>query len=159
MSKFLEAVKCMGQSIAGLFNSAKMSLPHNYTPVKEYIYDDISRIILAYFGDVKTVMVNDLRYHSYTLSDFKYWIEKDKTDEAIYSTDYFDCDDFAYVFFASTRKTLIGCPVGVCYVMNGAEAHALNFFIDENRKLMMYEPQTDRVFEKAPGTIVYFVTI
>jgi hypothetical protein len=161
MKQFIDAVKCMVKSLADLFQKIYVYLfPKQYNSVGEYSYADIQNILIFNgFTGIPNIQIMDTKYKPYSMTDFKYWVEKDRTDAVLYEADFFDCNTFAFVFFASTKKVLKGCPVGIVFVQSEKINHALNFFIDENRKIMLYEPQNDTIFEKPADWNIYFLVI
>ena len=64
-----------------------------------------------------------------------------------YESERRDCDDFAYMLQGDITRWYpagsMGIVWGICY----GNAHAWNFFIDENMKVKFLEPQTDTIFE------------
>ena len=53
-----------------------------------------------------------------------------------------DCDDFAIILWGKFHEKFGNCSVGFAT----SNEHAFNFFIDENKKLWIIEPQNDTIF-------------
>ena len=82
-------------------------------------------------------------------------IEKIKpTFDKQYTLNIFDCDDFS--FLKKGYEEELGYRMhknyafGIIWVFSPTKfyGHALNFFIDANKKLWFYEPQNDSYFEE-----------
>ena len=73
-----------------------------------------------------------------------------------YNIDIYDCDDFSFSAKGSvtdkgyiTRKNYAFGIVFV-YISDEDIGHALNFYVDENKKVRLYEPQTNESFDEFP---------
>jgi len=69
----------------------------------------------------------------YNKDEVKSFLGLDETDKIIYKAEEMDCDDFAAELYGK------GVP------LVWTNAHALNWFIDENNTLWFIEPQTDKI--------------
>ena len=70
------------------------------------------------------------------------FLKSDWTNWRIYRKEKFDCDDFAIILWGKFHEKFGNCSVGFAC----SNVHAFNLFIDENRKLWIIEPQTDKIF-------------
>jgi hypothetical protein len=64
----------------------------------------------------------------------------------IYVPEIADCDDFSAIAFGKAKKWLKGKAFGMVWhdIENGAY-HAQNFFINQNKEIQLYEPQTGKI--------------
>lgn len=60
----------------------------------------------------------------------------------------YDCDDFALQLYASVKLIYPDASLGVMWATrnNFTTTHALNVFIDNNRKVWYLEPQTGEIY-------------
>lgn len=103
--------------------------------------------------------LNDGDYSTYSMATLKAFLKADNTDSFKYIKEGFDCDDFAkvllgrekewYDFSQKERGSCFGYVRGDIrkYDPNTPSYHAMNIYIDENRKVWLVEPQTDEFFE------------
>lgn len=61
----------------------------------------------------------------------------------------FDCDEFSFELMGNIQEWNGAGAFGIVWGNRASddEAHAWNFFIDENKKLWYVEPQNDKIFE------------
>lgn len=65
-----------------------------------------------------------------------------------------DCDDFAYMLQGDITRWYPAGSIGILWGLNTTgDAHAWNFFINENKELKFLEPQTDQIFEPSSEKI------
>jgi len=103
------------------------------------------------------IFIADSTYISLSDSVLKEFLERSKTDRMDYKAGVFDCDDFAdilkgdivrYQYENKVRFPYVFGVVWGKFSIDGQEPclHAINFSINENRKIRFIEPQTDEIF-------------
>lgn len=67
-----------------------------------------------------------------------------------------DCDDFALIGKAIQVIVCPGRAWGEIHANNlgQEERHAVNIFIDENKEIKYYEPQSGKIFQTEPSGII-----
>lgn len=116
------------------------------------------------------VKLADGNYGLYSLQDLKRFLNHDKTDKYNYIKESFDCDDFADVLKGHERewfrfhKQPMGSTFGIVWgdIRNDENSdkprpHAVNYFIDDDKKLWLIEPQTDNIFEFTNNSTAWIV--
>lgn len=107
--------------------------------------------------DDAKIFVGDREYLAYSVEKLKEFLAEDLVNKLTYRTDVLDCDDFARIlqgrereWFARTSQVNCGSTLGCVWGdLRPSEDstqpyhHAMNFFIDNERRLFMVEPQTD----------------
>jgi len=87
----------------------------------------------------------DRKYYTVSYKEWIKLIERDWLDHKQYVKERFDCDDFALCF-----KTHMAEKYGlnaVAFVADFIAGHCYNAIILPNGKAMLFEPQTDKLFE------------
>uniref|UniRef100_A0A6M3J0H1 Agglutinin C-terminal domain-containing protein n=1 Tax=viral metagenome TaxID=1070528 RepID=A0A6M3J0H1_9ZZZZ len=79
------------------------------------------------------IYLPDENFKVYNKDVVKAFLKLDEIDKIPYVTEVHDCDDFS--------AELFGLFAGLVWT----NAHALNFFIDENETLWFVEPQSDEI--------------
>lgn len=105
-----------------------------------------------------TWSVFDTSFHLATEDEITAVIEADKTDQRLYTPLDGDCDNFAFELRAAFGRK--GWAVGVVIVDpdDNSVNHALFFYIDDQKNLVIVEPQTDNKYKddfKAIQVIMY----
>ena len=97
---------------------------------------DICKRIVEQYGNQADIFMPDVLVKIYKYDD----VVNDKNLEFIdmleYKVESHDCDDFAAEAF------------GAGYGLAWSNVHALNWFIDENKKFWFIEPQTRKIADK-----------
>lgn len=97
-----------------------------------------------------TVVVSDHHYRLAPKSEYVRMIRHDQTNNMIYDPSYLDCDDFATrlhgAFCIPGWSALV---LGEVVCTTGTECHAINCFIDSDKKVWLIEPQNDQIWK--PG--------
>jgi flagella basal body P-ring formation protein FlgA len=74
---------------------------------------------------------------------------------------FYDCDDYVITTMGETKKNLQGFPIAFAKVKlkENEDYHAINFFIDENKNMKVYEPQLKiiSIFDKELYSAIYSV--
>jgi len=86
---------------------------------------------------------------SKAVQEYKKWIDE---HELVWTSDRFDCDDFAVTFKAIAtsilKKNSVGIAIGALYkdkqLLGG---HAYNVVLFDDGTIMFFEPQTQELFE------------
>ena len=96
------------------------------------------------YGDIKLA---DQTYRETILADIKDMLLQDKTDQELYVTEDFDCDDFAFALMGVFHKDRItaAMPIFITWVLTEMGGHALLSFYYKG-EVIMIEPQTDELF-------------
>ena len=87
----------------------------------------------------------DTYYRLVSKADFDRWIKKDTTSERKYIKDLYDCDDFAHDLVTYAHEWVPGLCIGEVWIKS--RPHAINIFVDIDKKVWMYEPQNDNFWE------------
>ena len=78
----------------------------------------------------------------------EYFLASSKISEYLYTKESFDCDDFAFALMGDITKWDADLAFGIIWVITATgNGHALNWFIDGEKKLWLVEPQNDKIFE------------
>lgn len=110
-------------------------------------YNEVSTILKAEFP-IARLYLSDNKYKTTTIDELRNYLRFDLTDKNRYVPEYYDCDDFSYALMGSLSNPSWGClPFGILWTSTSNSNHAVNCFIDNNRKVWIIEPQTDAVFE------------
>ena len=134
----------------------------------------------------KYLFLADEKYQAWAVTDVGNFLVNDKTNYKRYIAEDFDCDDFSYMLMGKvtekhpeiafgivwvwiSHQTFFQQIVGLIrYALTGKvdvhsamiEGHALNCYYDyESKKMMMVEPQNDRIFEKPDNWNVHLIVI
>ncbi len=111
-------------------------------------------VVMATASDILEIIGKDV-IHKVTLNDQRYILPTEKEvrrallDLGISylrserEKDFFDCDDFAIILWGKMKEYRHGWAFGRLNVNNKRTAltHALNFFISNERKMILVEPQ------------------
>ena len=113
------------------------------TSTKEIKVDDLHKLLRNKFEEAN-IFLSDMTYKLCNPEDIKYFLSIDGTNRFEYEAESYDCDNFSYRLMGqfSIPEWATLC-FGICWT----DKHALNFFIDEERKFWFVEPQNDSVQE------------
>lgn len=103
--------------------------------------------------------LTDQVYKVYTVHDLQRFLKEDQTDKMQYVAEEFDCDNFAFGTYFMAEIAMPGCCLGVCFVGTPKGAHAVNFFIDENNRFYLIEPQNDEIKTIPKDWYIYFILL
>lgn len=128
---------------------------------------EIRALLVGKIGmDPRHIHIADNKYACYPVADLKAFLAYNHTDIMKYKTDTFDCDDFARVlignervWFRKNRLLPGGSSLGMVWgdLRTGdphiRNMHAMNIFVDSERRIWLVEPQTDEMFDatSVPG--------
>lgn len=120
---------------------------------------EIYTIIRAEFPDASFIFT-DRDYKTTIRAEYERFLRFDDTDKMRYIADYVDCDDFCFALYgAISNQDWGGLSFGYVFTKTTGGAHAVNFFIDKNRNVLIVEPQDDRIFSLPDNWEPYFVLI
>ncbi|MGP8320472.1 MAG: lectin MOA-related protein [Methanosarcinaceae archaeon] len=87
------------------------------------------------------------------------FLNKNQVSKRKYITDFHDCDDYCYELMGEVSTWYPEGSFGMIWgnKVKDNEAHAWNFFINENNEIMYVEPQTDEIFK--PSTEKVWIMI
>lgn len=91
----------------------------------------------------------DDTYHFPSLSDFERFLAADDLDQYCYRSEWFDCDDFAWILKGRAAEKGIALGVVTLNQWKEGESHRLNLFIVKEQtelKAYLVEPQNDKVW-------------
>jgi hypothetical protein len=92
--------------------------------------------------DTAHIYLSDNTYWLCSYSDIQVFIEADDTNRMNYVSEELDCDDFSYRLMGQfSIKNWSGIAFGIVWT----DLHALNCFIDDERKFWFIEPQTGEI--------------
>jgi len=150
-------------------------LKHNYKPVRKpsakrffremramfpcryqtITAEELEDIILKTFGSNYSyyLLISDEWFRTIPKTEMVKLLEKDDTETLNYIDVVADCDDFSDVLLGSlTRKTWNqGFAIGNLWYYTETFGHAVNLFIDDEKKVWIIEPQNDGIYEWGQG--------
>ncbi len=107
------------------------------------------RAILAQYTD--KIWLSDGTFRLVDSKNLKDFLASNEINTRTYIAEKHDCDDFSYELMGRVSEWNSDNTFGIVWGNNSnGDAHAWNFFIDENMKLQYVEPQNDSIF--APTT-------
>lgn len=93
------------------------------------------------------IQLSDYKYKTAPFSEYIRFLDYDKTDELIYTSEWFDCDDFSVRLHGNfTVPYWSALAFGELWVETPSGGHAVNVFVDNDHYVWIVEPQTDDVF-------------
>jgi len=109
--------------------------------------------------DDEKIFVGDRDYLAYSVEKLQEFLAADLVDKIKYRSEVLDCDDFARIlqgrereWFGKTSMQNCGSTLGTVWGdLRATEEseepyhHAMNFFIDSEKRVYMVEPQTDKM--------------
>lgn len=125
---------------------------------KEVQHEDDSIITMA---TLYRTLLNNLSWNEYAchyifIMDNEYYaidnnvdivefLRKDNVSEIPYEIDFFDCDDYAITLMGNIKQAKHGIAFGFIIVRKGDNTHAMNFFVDNQNRIWLVEPQNDSI--------------
>jgi hypothetical protein len=107
----------------------------------ELSMNDAYQILLKVFPGA-SIYMPDLTYKTAPASEVQKIIDWSGSKNEKYLTEQFDCDDFAWLLMGSVSfYPWSALPFGTIWT----NKHALNFFIDDQKKLWFVEPQNGKI--------------
>jgi len=93
------------------------------------------------------IELSDWKYKTAPFGEYVRFLNYDATDELIYTSEFFDCDDFSVRLHGNiTIPYWSALAFGELWVITPDGGHAVNLFIDNNFDVWVVEPQTDEIF-------------
>lgn len=156
--------------------SAKLCAARVLTPAPtvgvDLTSDEVAQIISEQLKVPREqTKIGDRDYFAYAKSDLERFLSSSYVDSIKYVAERFDCDDFSYALMGREKEWYSQSPYnrgstfGIVWgdIRNSEtdteiRAHAVNFFIDNNRELWLVEPQNDNIF-KATKNSTFWNTI
>lgn len=95
----------------------------------------------------------DSHYEALTTSQVMATYHNSGLAQYSWKANYFDCDDFSYVYKAQSSKDAYavspeyGYAVGIIFGRTAGSAHAVNVFIDTSGTVQVIEPQNGQIVE------------
>jgi len=90
------------------------------------------------------IYLSDIYYELIPKNEMLRFLNKDLTDLARYTPEYHDCDDYSYRLHGALS---IPAWSGIAFGIAWSTTHAYNVFVDDERRVWVIEPQTDRLME------------
>lgn len=132
-------------------------------PEPKYLEDiDVSEIITIIQAQYPKIPLyaRDRNYKTTTTDELKRFLRYDRIDENSYIPDIYDCDDFSFALVGSINQHWGCLSLGAMWIKHShKKPHALNFFIDKERKIWIVEPQSDKVYELEEEWHPYLIII
>lgn len=132
---------------------------------------EMQTILEKHLGGSRTQynpILKDSQYTLFSLNTLKRFLAKNRADNIDYTKESFDCDDFADVLMGDVKRWLLsdlkgGHPFGtilgdIRHDINSSKPypHAMNIFVDNERKVWLIEPQNDRIYTPLPENSAYW---
>ncbi|MDH3657572.1 MAG: lectin MOA-related protein [Nitrosopumilus sp.] len=117
--------------------------------------------------DDASILLADEKYYCPPQSDIEYLIKRNKINRKKYTSEIFDCDDFAlslkYFFikhaYSNGKRRAPHCA-GIIWGFIGGEQHAVNIVVNDKKEVFFIEPQKDLIFfpddEDTDFSFIYF---
>lgn len=106
------------------------------------------------------ILIGDSFYKTTTKSELMRFLDDDDTNEYRYITEYYDCEDFSFRLMGQIHCVEWGAlSFGIVWTKTQSGNHAVNCFIDNERKLWFIEPQTDFIGAKPNDWEPYVIII
>lgn len=117
-------------------------------PLEKIDHSELYTILRAEFGDKCAIFLSDIDYWTTKTSEVKRFLRMDDTDKVRYQREIMDCDDFSYRLIGQfSVHGWSALPLGIIWVGIKENGHALNCFVDVDRKVWLIEPQNDKIFK------------
>jgi hypothetical protein len=149
----------MGNKCISAINSSNVPAPTDGTKMSS---KEVKDLLHEKFNlDNSKIFVGDRDYLAYSLETLKEFLQADLSNKIKYQSEKLDCDDFARILQGREREwfgrttvegcgSTFGCIWGDLRPTEESEEpyyHAMNFFIDSDKKVWMVEPQSDKLRE------------
>jgi len=140
---------------------------------KNFTYEEVWRLIHEQMplrgGADTSIVLSDKIYSTYSEKIINHFLEVQTLRANVYREERFDCDDFSVVLAGQARKwhatlrfsgaTDGGTTLGIAHgrICGGGIAHAFNFWIGPEGRIIYIEPQTCRRLDLGVGAEIWFV--
>jgi len=131
-------------------------------PVNTQEIDNIELISLLISEFLITnIEMSDMKYKTAPYEEYERFLEYDDTDKILYIPEWFDCDDFSVRLHGNiTIPYWSALAFGEIWVKKpGNVGHAVNFFVDNKRRVWIVEPQNDKIFIMPDDWEAYWIGI
>ena len=121
--------------------------------------DEIYCLLQDIFSDASIYMSDD-RYDYVNKNKLLTFLAGDKTNLATYIPEDYDCDDFSFRLMGQFHLQGSGFEdkaIGIIWLQQ--PAHALNVCVTKERKVLLIEPQTDKVYVRPEDYIGQLVVM
>jgi len=133
-----------------------ISKPEN---TKEITHDELYFLLYDKFK-CNVLELSDRKYEIAPKSEYRRFLKYDDTDRYVYTSDWFDCDDYSVHLHGNiTIPYWSRLAFGEIWVHTGKGGHALNLFVDSEYKIWLVEPQNDKIFEMPDDWDAYRIEI
>ena len=120
-------------------------------------HTEVYNLLKKEFGDIP-IYLSDLQYKTTSLELLREFLRQDTTNEYSYIPELYDCDDYSYRLMGQLSiPGWSALPFGIIWTQTPRGGHALNCFIDKERKVWMVEPQNDSIYKIPSNWKPYFV--
>ena len=138
------------------------SSPPSPTPISSIEGDELTALFSSAHSSAN-IILSDAKYELYTKEAIIKFLNYNLTNNRTYITEGHDCDDFAkillgdYTKWASSNKTQKASTFGIAYGIINNISHAVNLFVDSEKKIWFVEPQSDRIFTLTDNDRITFI--
>jgi len=111
-----------------------------------------SEIYNIFKGKTSNIWTSDASYDTARKKDIEKFLSLNYFRFRQYVPEKYDCDNYSFALMGMFTYLMSGYAVGIAWVETGNGAHALNFFIDENKEFWYIEPQNNNIFQEVDYT-------
>uniref|UniRef100_A0A6C0IX14 Agglutinin C-terminal domain-containing protein n=1 Tax=viral metagenome TaxID=1070528 RepID=A0A6C0IX14_9ZZZZ len=148
------------------------SPPHEGTSLTSVEVRDIIKRAFRIDNDA-IIFIGDREYFAYSIDKLQEFLAEDSVNKLTYANERLDCDDFARILQGREREwfskstsgsgaSTLGCVWGDLRPSEESTEpnyHAMNFFIDSERRVFMIEPQNDEIRLITSNSTHFFVEV
>lgn len=135
---------------------------------------EVRQIVQSVVGETNTLItLSDDMYMCLEKKEIESWLASDPTDYKKYKKEIRDCDDFARILEGKALDCAAAASdkeMGFCFGIikgdlrkseddNERRSHAMNCFIDNEKRFWLIEPQTDKIIEYPKNSTATWVWI
>ena len=97
---------------------------------------------------ITNIDMSDMKYKTAPFTEYERFLIYDDTDKILYIPEFFDCDDFSVRLHGNITIPYWSALVfGELWVkLSPTKGHAVNFFVDNQHRVWIVEPQNDKIF-------------
>lgn len=138
---------------------------YGISPPDPLINLDFSTLQFILNNDVKLkncqIYLSDNQYQTTTLGELNRFLDWDKTDKRVYTSEWLDCDDYSFILTGDINiPGWERLPFGLIWAETNSGCHAANIFIADDHQIYVVEPQNDNICKGIPvGWCPYLVII
>jgi len=128
-------------------------------PLDDISFNELHALVTTEFPDAQ-IYLSDSKYKTTSVSQLSKFLTWDKTNEREYVSEWFDCDDYSYVLTGDIKiPGWEELPFGMLWTETPDGGHAVNVFVDNEKKVWIIEPQNDSIKKLPTGWKPYLVII